>query len=154
MGFGKHTYQHLDPSNTNTEEWAKDLRGEQQHHGDVREYNTAGNEKHPENNVTLDDLSRPGTVFATLAEGLQDHGWLVTNFPIVRSPATYCRAKPVDFQEESHEQLKVIGPEREIALTDLGCAVGADNLFKQVKTTIVVKARVGKTQRKARLGVE
>lgn len=52
MGFGKHSYRQLDVDTANAEDFAVDLRGEQQHRGDVREYNSANNEMHDGNSLT------------------------------------------------------------------------------------------------------
>lgn len=144
MGYGKHEYRHIDPETINVEEWARDLRGEQQHHGDVREYNCAANEKHPENDAGLDWLSRPGTIFETDAPGYEGT-WQVSNQPIVKSPVTYCRAKKA--QLTTWQTQDDWGPEQTISCIDLGCATDENNLFKQVRTKLIRKAEVNKHSR-------
>ena len=85
-GYGKHDYQHIDPGTVNPEDYAKNLRGEEEHFGDVREYNSAYNKKVEGNNVSLDDLSRMGTVIQTEAPKLTGKHLKVVDLPRVRSP--------------------------------------------------------------------
>lgn len=147
MGYGKHDYRHIDPDTVNVAEYAKDMRGEQAHLGDVREYNSADNQKHPENDVSLDWFSRPGTVFETDAEGYQGI-WMVTNQPVVKSPETFCRARrAVEIDGEWKEEAQYASAEEIISCVVLGCAVGRDNLFEQVKTKLLRKAKVDKSSR-------
>jgi len=84
-GYGKHKYFTIDPDTINPEDYARSMRGEETHFGDVREYNSAENEKHPDNNVTLDDLSRIGTVIETEAKGFEGD-WEVVALPEVHAP--------------------------------------------------------------------
>jgi len=134
MGYGKHTYTHVDPDAINVEDFAVDLRGEQQHRGDVREENTAYNEREPDNKVTLDLLSKIGTVFSTGAQGLSGR-WKVTGMPVVHSPEVFCRATQIG------EDGVLLGEEQELSCTELGCAVDRDNKFKQVQGQILEKGK-------------
>jgi hypothetical protein len=139
MGFGKHDFHHIDPSTINVEDYAQNLRGEEQHFGEVRQYNSAFNEKHPENDTDLDWLGRLGTAFETDAEG-HAGTWTVTNMPVVKNPTVFCRAtRTVDGNLE--------GPEQVISCVDLGCAVDNTNQFKQVRTKLLQKGKVDRTQR-------
>jgi hypothetical protein len=142
MGFNKHSYRHIDPETINVEDFATNLRGEEQHFGDVRQYNSAYNEKHPENDVDLDDLHRVGSVFETEATGFEGI-WHVTNLPIVRSPEVFCRAvklnKPEDLPEGKEEVT--------IPCVELGCSVNRDNLFVLVRTKLLKRGNVSRTQR-------
>ena len=88
MGYGKHSFQHVDPDAINPEEYAQSMRGEVQHLGDVREYNSAFNEKHPDNDMRLEDVARIGTVFKTDAPGFEGT-WIISLMPSVRAPLTF-----------------------------------------------------------------
>lgn len=146
MGYGKHDYRHIDPDTVNVSDYALDLRGDVAHLGDVREYNSADNQKHPENDTSLDWLGRPGTVFETNAEGIEGV-WIVSAMPVVRSPNTFCRARRIASFTEHEEILDSGSGEERISCVELGCAVDRTNMFKQVRTKLLRKAKVGKTQR-------
>lgn len=149
MGFNKHDYRHLDPATVNVEEYAKDLRGEQNHFGDIREYDCASNKKHPENDASLDWLGRPGTVFETDALGFEGQ-WMVSNQPVVHSPETFCRARSViGKDDEGNEVVDLKGSEMTISCVSLGCAVNKENEYQPVRTKILRKARVDKSSRTA-----
>jgi len=138
MGYGKHAYQHLDLDTVNVEDYAADLRGEEEHLGDVREYNSADNAKHSENNVTLDWLSRVGTIFET--EAPEHIGrWKVVNMSVVHAPQMWARCIQVDEDNET-----MSGEVKLLSAVALGCCVDEDNCFMQVRTTMIKKARVDK----------
>lgn len=143
MGFGKHSYRHVDPATVNPADFAKNLRGEEENFGDVRQYNSAYNEKHPENDVDLDWVTRIGTVIETDAEGWEGL-WYISNLPVVKAPEIFCRAVKVESakDEPSEDSKEVVIP-----TYDLGCSVGPDNMFKQVKTKLVKRGAVDRTQR-------
>jgi hypothetical protein len=136
-GYGKHDYRHIDPETINPSDYARDLRGEEAHFGDVREYNSADNQKHPENSTTLDDLSRIGTVIETEADGFAG-SWTVVQLPTVRAPKTFARLQRSDKPE---------GEVTEIDTADLGVTVTKENTFNQVKTTTTKRGKVDRTQR-------
>jgi len=109
----------------------------------VREENTAYNERESENEVTLDLLSKIGTVFSTGAPGL-DGMWIVTGMPVVRSPEVFCRAAPAqEVQNVGDKKPSYVALEeaQELSCTELGCAVDSDNKFKQVKGKILQKGK-------------
>lgn len=141
QGYGKHDYQKIDPATINPEDYARNLRGEEAHFGDVREYNSASNVRHPKNTVTLDDLCRVGTVIETEAEGFEGR-WMVVQMPVVHSPKSYARLARVDEVGEPVEGTLV-----EVCTIDLGCAVDATNQFKQVRTVMIQRGRLDRTQR-------
>lgn len=141
MGYGRHEYHHIDPSTINVDEFARNLRGEEQHFGDVRQYNSAYNEKHPENDLDLDWLGRTGTVFETEAPGWEGI-WHVTNMPVVRTPIVLCRAVRVPTADAEPE-----GEEKEIPCVDLGSAVDTDNKFRPVRSRLLKKGSVDRKQR-------
>lgn len=141
MGFGKHDYHSIDPDEINPDDYARNLRGDEAHFGDIRQYNSAENEKHPENTIELDMLGRPDTIFYTEAKGYEGN-WIITRMPVVRSPITYCRAS------RCTEEGEVQGEETLISCVDLGCAVDETNNFHQVLTRLVRKAKVNKATRK------
>lgn len=140
QGYGKHDYQAIDPAAVNPEDYAHNLRGEQQHFGDVREYNSALNKKHPETDMNLEDVARMGTIFETSAEGSEGQ-WMIVEMPRVSSPHSYARVSRVDENKEP------TGETTEIRTDLLGLAVNRENLFEQVKTVIVHKGQVGREQR-------
>ena len=141
QGYGKHDYRHIDLEQVNVADWAQDMRGEQQHHGDVREINTAFNHVSEENELSLDLLSRVGTVFNTEAEGWEGL-WKVTRLPSVRSPDVFCRATRIDESKgPSGPEGSLVGEEEEIPMVELGCAVGLDNMFKAVCNKLVKKGK-------------
>lgn len=142
MGFGKHDFRSIDPSTINPEDFARRLHGEETAFGDVRQYNSAYNEKHPLNDVDLDWLSRIGTEFETDAPGLEGV-WRVSNLPVVHTPTVYIRC--TRFVEDG--PLSANEEEREVSAVDLGCQQGADNLFKQIKTKLMGKGHVTREQR-------
>lgn len=142
MGFDKHDYHHIDPSTINVDEFARSLRGEETHFGDIRQYNSGYNEKHEENDLDLDWLSRVGTVFTTEAKGYEGL-WKVSNMPIVHAPHIYCRAVKVEDAKDSIEGKEEV----EISCTSLGCSVNPENLYEQVRSKLVKKGSVAREQR-------
>lgn len=139
-GYGKHEYHRIDPELINPEEYAQSMRGDQEHKGEVREYNTAFNSKHPENDVGLDWLGRPGTIIVTEAPGLEGT-WKVTSMPVRRDGMTFSLMTPVDSNENPTAQ------EEEISVIALGCAANKENLYEQVKTSLVKKVVLGNKYR-------
>jgi len=142
MGHGKHTYRHINPETINPEDYARNLRGEEQHFGDIREYNAGYNEKHPENDLDLDWLGRTGTIFETEAEGFAGL-WHVTNMPAVKAPDVFCRAVKISNPDEPPEGKEEVT----IPCVALGVAVGQDNKYLQVKSRLLKKGAVDKAQR-------
>jgi len=144
MGYGKHTYTVVDPDAINVEDFAVNMRGDEQHRGDVREENTAYNERQEDNTVTLDLLSKIGTVFTTEAPGL-DGTYIVVGMPIVRSPEVFARvslAMPV--QNVQDKGPKYVAKEEEViemSCVELGCAVDVGNKFRQVGGEILAKGK-------------
>jgi len=140
-GYGKHDYRTLDPDAVNVEDFAKDMRGDVQHKGDVREENTAYNIQSPDNNLTVDLLAKRGTVFETEAEGYEGT-WIVTNVPVVKSPNTYCRARrAVKVEGKWQPEMESASAEEQISCVELGNTVGVGNKFRQVKTTLIKKGK-------------
>lgn len=137
MGFGKHTYQHFDPEETNVMDFATNMRGEEQHYGDVRQYNSGSNEKHPENDATLDWLSRLETVFETDAPECKGT-WKVTDLPIVKAPEVFIRVTPCS------EDGTLQGDEIILSTTTLGVCVDEKNFYPQVVTKILTKGKVAR----------
>ena len=137
MGYGKHSYTHVDPDAINVADFAVNLRGEQQHRGDVREENTAYNERESENEITLDLLSKIGTVFETEAEEYPGR-WKVAQLPVVRSPEVFCMCVAVEEQDGEWVDGIAIW---ELSCIVLGCAVDKDNKFRQVKGRILQKGK-------------
>lgn len=140
-GYGKHDYRHIDPATINPDDYARSLRGEEEHFGDVREYNSAANNKHPENDCGLDWLGRIGTVFETDLPG-HEGTWMVVKMPIIQSPKTFCRVARIDAEGEPLEETLTT-----ISCIELGCAVDETNHFKQVQTKLIRKGKVDRTQR-------
>ena len=136
MGYGKHEYREIDPDTVNPDSF--EMRGEQQYHGDVREENTAGNSKHPENDLTIDWASRVGTRFHTEAAGYEGE-WEVSNVPVVKAPDIFIRATRVE--EGSQEE--------QVPAVLLGITVDLHNMFAQVRTKITGKGRIGRSTREA-----
>lgn len=141
-GYGKHEFHHIDPDTINVNEFARSFNGDEKHFGDVRQYNSAYNEKHPDNNVDLDWLGRVGTIFTTEAKGFEGM-WHVTNMPTVRAPHVYCRAVKVKDEKDDTEGKKEV----EIPTRSLGCIADDDNLYEQVVTKLVRKGSVTRQQR-------
>jgi len=141
MGFGKHSFHHIDPATINPADYAKNLHGEEQNFGDVRQYNSADNEKHPECTLDLDWVSRVGTIFKTEAAGYEGI-WHVTNVPTIKEGVICCRATKVAAVEE-----EPTGEEMSIPTVELGICQGVNNLFKQVKSETLKRGSVTRTQR-------
>lgn len=142
MGYGKHAFHHIDPDTINVNDFAQNLRGEEQHFGDVRQYNTAYNEMHPEHTLGIDWLGRVGTIFETNAEGFEGI-WCVTNMPIVNSPSIFCRVVKLENVDEDPEGKTEVT----IPCVKLGCVVNEENLYEQVRSVILKKGDVSRTQR-------
>lgn len=142
FGYDNTDFHHIDPDTVNMADFARQLEGEELFFGDVRQYNSGYNDKHPENNVDLDWLGRVGTVFSTNAPGFEGI-WHVSNLPAVRAPIVFCRAVKLENADDSPEGLEEI----EISCAALGCAVNEDNLYEQIETKIVKRGRVDKKQR-------
>ena len=137
MGYGKHTYRHLDPDTVNVEDFAKDMRGEQQHKGDVREENTAYNEQSLDNTISLDMLSKIGTVFETEAPEYPGR-WIVAAMPVVRSPEVFCSCHALEERDGEWVEGLAIW---ELSCVVLGCAVDVGNKFRQVAGKVLVKGK-------------
>lgn len=143
MGYGRHSYTHVDPDAINVADFAINLRGEQQHRGDVREESTAYNEASSDNSISLDLLSKIGTVFETEALGLEGI-WMVAKLPLVRSPEVFCRAYRAEHQERQDTKMQFMQISEvveELSCVELGCAVDTDNKFRQVKGKILYKGK-------------
>lgn len=140
-GYGNHEYRKIDPDTINPEDYARGLRGEEKYLGDVREYNTAGNSKHPDTNMDLYDLGLLGTRFKTDAEGLQGPEWEVVEFPRVKGLLieTVLRVHSSDGEPIAVDTVR------------LGLVVGPDNLFRQVVTSLVKRGMIDREQRASRL---
>ncbi|GAG84264.1 unnamed protein product [marine sediment metagenome] len=93
-GYGKHKYREIDPSTINPEDYARTFGGDEEFYGDVREYNSAYNEKHPENKVQLDWLCRVGTVFQVF-DGDYVGKWMVADVPLVLDGEIFIVSKKV-----------------------------------------------------------
>lgn len=134
----KREYQHIDPLSVNMEAYARDLYGEQMHHGDIREYNTADNPKHPDNDATVEWLGRPGTIFTTDAPGYEGK-YTVVDLPRV-----------VKFKLSAVVQkADVIAPSIVLIPMDvLGVVSDDKNLMAQVVTKVIHKPQIGKESRK------
>lgn len=142
MGYGKHEFHHIDPDTINVNDFARTFNGDENHFGDVRQYNSAYNEKHPDNDVDLDWLGRVGTIFTTEAEGFEGM-WYVTNMPTVRAPHVYTRCVKIEAEEDDPEGRDEV----EISTRDLGCIANDENLYEQVVTKLVKKGSVTREQR-------
>lgn len=141
-GYGKHEFHHIDPDTINVNDFARTFNGDENHFGDVRQYNSAYNEKHPENDVDLDCFGRVGTIFATEAVGFEGM-WHVTNMPTVRAPHVFTRAVKIDAAEDDPEGREEI----EISTRDLGCIANDANEYEQVITKLIKKGSVTREQR-------
>lgn len=142
MGYGKHEYHLIDPETINVNEFARSMNGEEKHFGDVRQYNSAYNEKHPENDVDLDWLGRVGTIFTTKAKGIEGT-WFVTNMPVVRAPSVFARCVRIENEDDDPTGREEV----EINTRDLGCIVNDENLYEQIVTKLVKKGSVTRKQR-------
>jgi hypothetical protein len=134
QGFGKHTYRQIDPAEINVADYAVNLRGDEAYRGEVREYITADNLKHPDNDATLDWLTRLGTEFSTNAEGYEGI-WKVTYLPRVRSPHVFIVARRTDAKVDVDIRADFLG-------------VVADpetNLFPQVVTKLLKRGKISRT---------
>jgi len=144
MGYGKHSYTIVDPDSINVEDFAIDMRGDEQHRGDVREENTAYNERQEGNTITLDLLSKIGTVFRTEAPGIEGT-YMVAAMPVVRSPEVFCRVKRAildDIDAEEAMESEAFEEEFiELSCVELGCAVDVGNKFRQIKGEILAKGK-------------
>lgn len=137
MGYGKHPYRSIDPTTINPEDYARDFRGDQQHMGDVREYNCSRNEKHPENKVSFDWLCRVGTTFETDAPGWLGK-WRVAEVPTTKGRRIFVRC----------ERLDAAGEVGVIPADELGIVEDADHMFKQVKCLMIDRGKVARETRK------
>lgn len=137
MGFGKHEYHEIDPATINAEDYARSFRGEEAQFGDIREYNAALNSKDDDNNVSLDWLSRLGTVFTTDAPEYAGE-WIVVRMAKVVQPKIWARCCRVKDGVPD-------GDEVELDAVKLGCVADIDtNEYLHVKTKMVKKAKVDK----------
>lgn len=141
MGFGKHTYAKIDPATINPEDYAQSMRGEQTVLGDVREYNSAHNEKHPETDLRLEDLARIGTVFETDYPG-HEGTYIVAAMPKVISPMSWAIVNKSDKDGNVIDSMPI-----ELRSDLLGLAVDENNLFPQTRSAILKKGVVGREQR-------
>jgi len=137
MGYGHHEYQEIDPDTINLEDYATRFEGEQQHTGEVREYNSADNEQYPENDVDFLWMTRKGTIIRTEAAGLEGE-WMVADMPTVKNRKDIYVSLVRVGQE---------GPPENVLASRLGIVVNRKNLFEQVKTVMVTKAKVGRKDR-------
>jgi len=139
-GYGKHAYNEIDPDTINPADYARTFGGEEEFFGDVREYNSAYNEKHPENNVQLDWLCRVGTSFSTEAKGFNGE-WRVVDVPIVLEGKIFIVCADDEILEQGGDYIR-------ISAVDLGLVVDEKNYFLQVKTVLIEKGKVSKDTRK------
>jgi hypothetical protein len=135
MGYGKHEYHNIDPSTINCADFAKVLNDEEVFFGDVRQYNTAYNEKNKNNTVDLDWLNRRDTIFSTNAEGLEGRYRVVESL-LSREGTIECRCVKVDCSDSEQEVLS-------LNCVALGCVADSYNLYKDVETSLIEKGIVG-----------
>lgn len=128
-GYGKHEYHKIDPITVNPEDYARNLHGEEEHFGDVREYNCADNSQHPDNDMTLDWLSRIGTEFEVI-DGPYKGKWKVTALPKV-----------------SVGVLWIICGDILVPAVDLGVVADETNKFRQVVVKLKAHGVVDREQR-------
>jgi len=133
-GYGNHKYREIDPSTINLEDYAQTFGGEEQFLGDVREYNSAYNEKYEGNTIQLDWLCRIGTRFRTNAPGYEGE-WTTRNVPTVKDYVILVLVK----NEE--------GVEKDIPAMALGVVVNKENMFEQVETKLMTKGAVDRIAR-------
>lgn len=139
FGYGNHEYRHIDPATINLNDYARSLRGEEKHYGDVREYNTASNVKHPDTNLDLYDLGLLRTKFSTEAPGFEGE-WVVVDFPKVVAPNIWTRV-----QREVDGELS--GETVEISIVTLGVGVNDVNLYEQVVSKLIKRGATDREQR-------
>jgi len=147
-GFGNHKYRKIDPSTVNPEDYAHTMKGDEKFYGDIREYNTGANEKHPETNVDLYDAGLIGTVFETDSPGYEGI-WKVVGLFTVHAPKVWIKCARVALVTragvdgwEEQESMK------EIAAEDLGLVVDDTNHFKQVQTKLLHRGIIDREQRR------
>jgi len=149
IGYGKHSYRQIDPSTVNPEDYARSLRGEEAHYGDVREYNTANNSKHPETNVDLYDCGLIGTKIE-IHEGPWAGKWIMVNIPTVKSPIVYLRASKLKlgtYTSLAEEVQDHVSDQQLIPTNEIGLAVDEQNLYRQVKMTLIKRGLIDREQR-------
>lgn len=130
-GYGKHAYREIDPTTVNPADYAVNLWGEQEHKGEIREYDVSLNKKHPQNDISLEWLCRVGTIFK-----FEHKQYTVTDVPVMREQRIFIRAT----RSPTKEQV-------ELSAYDLGVVVGPDSKYKQVKCQLSKRGRVDKTTR-------
>jgi hypothetical protein len=139
-GYGRHSYHHIDPSTVNPEDYARNLRGEEKHYGDVREYNTCYNEKHPDNTLDLYDLGLLLTRFTTEAPGYEGE-WTVVDFPRVKAPGIWTRVR------KTGEDGQPEGETLEIPIVALGIAANDKNEYEPIVSKLVKRGATDREQR-------
>lgn len=132
-GYGKHAYREIDPGTINPEDYARDLRGEEKHFGDVREYNTAKNQKHPETDTSLEDLTREGTLLETDLAGHEGR-WFTTG-----------RTWSKDGSITAEVQREVTGEVRTMDAAELGVIQDSEGLYRPTRTKRLKRGRVSRT---------
>jgi hypothetical protein len=138
MGYGRHGYKHLDVSAINPADYATSMRGEEEHLGDVRQYNAAYNEPNEKMDVSIDWLCRVGTIIRTQATEWKGE-WVVRGIPNLKDGVVHA---VLSRTLESDDIL-------EISCAELGITAGTDNLYLDVETILVSKGVVGRDTREA-----
>jgi len=136
MGYDNHDFRKIDPDTINPADYAHAREEGQEFFGDVREYNTAYNKKHPETDVDLYDLGLIGTTFTTEAKG-SEGTWKVTGLYTLKDRQIYI---PV-LKEGGNEEA------RDLGAIELGLVVEEGNVFRQVKTKLISRGMIDREQR-------
>lgn len=151
-GYGKHEYRQIDPSTVNPEHYARELRGEESYYGDVREYNTADNSKHPDTTADLYDCGLIGSKIEIHAGETPTWvgKWIMTNIPTVKAPYVYLRAArwcEGNYASLAEEVQAFQSAQELVPAHEVGLVVGDDNLYKQVKVTLIKRGLIDREQR-------
>jgi len=142
--YGTGEYERIDPTTIHPEDFMEsalsELKGDEKHKGEVREYLVGDNLPHPETDMKLDWLARIGTVFNTDLEGLEGE-WVVVRMPVIRESEVFTRAARRDDEKKVVESTMEV-----ISAIGLGLQVGKDHNYQQTKSTLVERGVIDRCQ--------
>jgi len=143
--YGTGVYERIDPTTIHPEDFMEsalsELKGDEKHKGEVREYLVGENEPNPETDMKLDWLARIGTVFTTDLEGFVGE-WVVVRMPVIREHEVLTRAARRDDEKNIVESTMV-----EISAIGLGLQVGKDHHYQQTISKLVERGVIDRCQK-------
>lgn len=147
MGYGKHTFDFIDPETIDPADYLRPLRVGQVDAFTAREVCNAYNERHPNTTFDLYEGGILGSRFSTEAEGFEGQ-WEVVDLPKVKAPLIWLQCRQVA------PTGLLVGPLVLIDPVLLGIVADEANFYKQVVSKLISVGKKSREQRKLYVQLE